>query len=116
MILTLSCVAGVTTFYFLLYQVFCLPGTLVASDLPIFMVGYGFGASGVALLMQLGNGVYAKAADVGAGLAGAGLVGKVENSVPEDDPRNPATIADLVGEFNIVLDPLQMFLNQLLQK
>jgi len=87
------CVLGLGTLYAFCFYAFVVHGSMQPASVPLLLVGYGFGASFVALFMQLGGGIYTKAADVG-----ADMIGKVESGIPEDDHRNPAVIADLVGD------------------
>src|SRR3989338_1725280 len=85
---------GVSIIYMWSYFSFIGEGPdLVTKHATEVLVGYGFGAALLALFMRVGGGIFTKAADVG-----ADLVGKVEKGIPEDDPRNPATIADNVGD------------------
>ena len=85
---------GVSIIYMWSYFTFIhLGADAVAKNATSVLVGYGFGAALLALFMRVGGGIFTKAADVG-----ADLVGKIEKGIPEDDPRNPATIADNVGD------------------
>ena len=83
----------ISFWYLLLDWLVDLPGTAKLAMITTTMLTFGMGASTQALFARVGGGIYTKAADVG-----ADLVGKVEAGIPEDDPRNPATIADNVGD------------------
>ncbi len=89
-------VLGLTAFFIVFYNIFMSGEWTSVDDMTIVLetlAGFSLGAESIALFARVGGGIYTKAADVG-----ADLVGKVEAGIPEDDPRNPATIADNVGD------------------
>ena len=89
-------VLGLSSFFILFFQIFMDGVWTNTVDMTIVLetlAGFSLGAESIALFARVGGGIYTKAADVG-----ADLVGKVEAGIPEDDPRNPATIADNVGD------------------
>jgi K(+)-stimulated pyrophosphate-energized sodium pump len=89
-------VLGLTGFFILFFNFFMKGTWTSVEDMTIVLetlAGFSLGAESIALFARVGGGIYTKAADVG-----ADLVGKVEAGIPEDDPRNPATIADNVGD------------------
>ncbi len=89
-------VLGLTGFFIILFQNFMGGVWTSTEDMTVVLetlAGFSLGAESIALFARVGGGIYTKAADVG-----ADLVGKVEAGIPEDDPRNPATIADNVGD------------------
>jgi len=90
-------VLGLTLFFIAFYNMFMEPGEAFSTDKMTIVLetlaGFSLGAESIALFARVGGGIFTKAADVG-----ADLVGKIEAGIPEDDPRNPATIADNVGD------------------